>query len=377
MFLFLIQILGSEVEETLIHNVGYNGRDINSLVLDGVEIQHNELLFHNKDNKKSHLRIKNTIPEQNWSAEIDMSVPKLDYPSQSGLYFWYTKKEIEGETINKEDFHGFVAGIEFVGNTTEVIVAIHENKEHPKVVKDFLDPNLLKDQNKITFKVIHTLNNIKIEIYSNGFLIYDHLRLLDNEYFGEHDENGHVSIIYASSQTQRSDGIKISGIRINKRVENDNYDILKEVNLPKESNTEKDKLEVGMAVAKLDHFFRYVQLIFGKPSGATLAKMIVNSKQDVKKFSEEIKNLKNVISNQKQLSSKDLYLTANKLESRIRDLQKEMMELQRSVRLIVEEDNKLAINLYYVLLAAVFGVIGMAVKTFAIKQKEGFSKLVD
>lgn len=372
MLIFFTKLLASDYKETLSKDLSYLGNEPGLLSLNQVELQHNELLFY-KD--KSYLLFNKQIPFENWSAELEMTIPKFEYPHQSGLYFWYTRDVIkEGAT---ENFHGFVSGIEFVGSAVETMVAIHEVSDSPKVVKDFVSPNLLKEHTKITFKVIHTENNLKVEIYANGFLIYDHLRLLDREYFGNHEENGHVSLSYTTNTSDKEHGIRISQIKIYEREEYAEYDPLKEISLPKEKNSEKDNLEISHAVAKLDHFFKYIKIILGKPTLGTISKMAVSSNKEIKKLSHEVNKIKHLINNQPELTTKEVFLSAGNLERRIRDLQKEMMDLQRGVRSMIDEESKLAVNLYYVLLASVFGVVGMALRTFIGVKKVANSKLVD
>ncbi|RVD91944.1 Concanavalin A-like lectin glucanase [Tubulinosema ratisbonensis] len=370
MFIHLTILLASDYKETLLESLTYSGKEKQLLNLTNVEYQHDNLLFY-KD--KSHLTFNRTVPTASWSVEIDLNVPKFEYPHQSALYFWYTKDQIKE---NNENFHGFVGGIEFIGSATELMFAIHEKKDNTKVIKDFLEPTLLKEKNKITMKIIHTPQNLKLEMYSNTFLIYDHLKLLDKDYFGNHEENGYVSMSYTTNTSEKEQGISVSQIRFYERTEFDNYDPLKEINLPKEENLEKDKLEISNAVAKLDHFFKYIQIVMGKPTLGTISKMASLSNKEIKKLVHELSKLKTSVEAQKEFSADEIQKSATNLESRVRDLQKEMMDMQKSIRAMIEAESKLAVNLYYVLLASVFGVVGMALRTFVISQK-GKNKLAN
>lgn len=320
-FLVLGTILG-KVTETAVSHIGFP-EDRQSIRLESVVERGKHLHLWSAADDKPHITFNHKNPERNWSFEFVASVPRLRYPQSASIYAWYTTDMFLGN-MPRETFQGFVAGIEFVGDSVEVMLSIHENGQD-KTVRDYLDSSVLNKFRDIRVKVIHTSKNMKVEIYHNTDLIYDHLRLLDQKYFGTHSEGGYLSITAAYAQVGEESAFKVSKIKLYKREEDNSYDPHEESTSISTHDTDRD--EVGHVLASLEHFMKYIDILFGEPRGATVAKAIVSTRKDIKKMDAIITKLDMALRAQEKQKTKELHDAVAKVEEKTRALQREMANI--------------------------------------------------
>lgn len=329
--------------------------NLNNVKLTGVSNEDGHLGFWNSSGSPSQLTFDKTNPENEWSFEFEINVPHLRYPQTSSIHAWYTDKLVDG-VIPKDDFHGFVAGLEFVGRSVEVFVAVRENSNE-KVVRDYFEFGLIEDLEKIRIKVIHTSKNMKVEIYNDKDIIYDHLRLLDQKYFGVHTAGGHLTLIAHYVQVDKSDAFKVSLMSLNKRQETDKYDPHRVEVLFVEGH-DADKQELRSVVADFEHFMKYIEMVFGDPQGSTMTRSVVGAKTDMSKLGKVLAQLDTLIRSRQNLNTQELHNTLERLEVEIRNLQKEMMGMQvysLKAQAYASKSNKSVYIVVALLLAGFFG----------------------
>lgn len=353
-FLALGTIL-SKVTETTVGHIDFpDGR--HNMMLEGATEKDKHLHLWSSGDEKAHITFNHKNPERNWSFEFVTSVLRLRYPQSAAIYAWYTTDVFSGNIPRRETFQGFVAGIEFVGDSVEVMLSIHENGKD-KTVRDYLDSSVFNEFRDIRVKVIHTSKNMKVEIYHNSDLIYDHLRLLDQKYFGTHSEGGYLSMTATYAQVGEEDAFKVSRIKLYKREEDDSYNPYEETASTSTHNTDRE--EVGHVLGSLEHFMRYIDILFGQPRGATVAKAIVNTRKDIKKMDAIIKKLDIALRAQEKLKTKELHDAVAKLENKIRTLQREMANINFYSRQMKNKAGSGNKHLYIFLALVFVGFLGI------------------
>ena len=352
-FLVIGEIL-AKVTETAVGYIDFPG-DRHSIKQEGVTDKDKFLHLWAAGDEQPHITFKKKNLEKSWSFEFVTTVPRLRYPQAAAIYAWYTTDMFSGNMAKKESFHGFVAGLEFIGDSVEVMLSIHENGED-KTVRDYFDFSILNGFRDVRVKVIHTSKNMKVEIYHNTDLVYDHLRLLDQKYFGTHSEGGYLSMTATYAQVGKEDAFKVSEIKFYRREEDDDYDIHK---MAASLNThDADRDEIGHVLASLEHFMKYIDILFGHPRGATVAKAIVSVRKDMKNMDAMVAKLDMMLKAQEKLRTKELHNAVTKLEEKIRILQREMANINFYSRQMKNKAGRGNKSLYLFLALVFVGLLG-------------------
>ncbi|KAI5146634.1 hypothetical protein NEAUS05_0079 [Nematocida ausubeli] len=235
---------------------------------------------------------KNT-QEDEWSLEITFKVPTLKYPEFAGIYAWYTEDPVRhgGFKGAKGKFNGIVAGLEFIGKGVDIIVSVnHGETDYTELapdtieLKDSPDPNIFKDKNTLTLKIISTEKNFKIEIYDKDKnLIYDRVRYtqmaeissrLSGKYFG-------LTTDYAASV---KNAFKLVSASLYKREEHPEYDpnaYNADINetiprLPHEIDPTEDMQHI---ISGIEHLTKYLRIVMGDPQGKPIADNVMYVKK--------------------------------------------------------------------------------------------------
>lgn len=286
---------------------------------------------------KSELKFETKNPYENWSLELDISIPKLKYPERSTMRLWYSPDE------ENDSFKGFVATINFIGKEIELSIHIHENKdEEEKFVVDYIDRSLLDDYEKITIKIIHTEKNIKLELLHEKTLIYDHLRLLDKKYFGKHNLGGKFKITADYNHKKNNQKINLYDARLYERKESDNYNVNYD-EVPT-NNEEEEKYEVSGTVASLEQFIKYWDVIFGVPKGITIAKLAKAGRNDYIKLGNEIEKVRKGLQQTKKIDDMVLYEKIANLESFIKNVERKMGDFDTLMKILQKNTSSFSIS---------------------------------
>lgn len=344
----------AKVTETAVGHIDFP-EDRHRVRMEGVIDRDRHIHLWPSGDEKPHITFEHKNPEKNWSLEFVTSVPRLRYPQSAAIYAWYTTDVFSGN-MPGEAFQGFVAGIEFVGDSVEVMLSIHENGKD-KTVRDYLDASALDKFRDIRVKVIHTSKNMKVEIYHNSDLVYDHLRLLDQKYFGTHSEGGYISMSAAYAQVGEASAFRVSKIKLYRREEDDSYDPHAEAAGMSTHDTDRD--EVGHVLGSLEHFMKYIDIMFGQPRGATVAKAIVSTRKDIRNMDAIITKLDMALRAQEKLKTKELHDAVGKLEEKIRALQREMANINFYSRQMKSKAGRGNKHLYLFLALVFVGFLGV------------------
>ncbi|KAI5186952.1 hypothetical protein NEHOM01_1818 [Nematocida homosporus] len=293
--------------------------------------------FYNKNND-----------QDEWSLEMVIKEPELTHPEFAGVYLWYTEDPL---TVGPYKggwgkFNGVLAGIEFIGRSVDIVVSVnHGNADYAHSrsedteLKDSPDPNVFRGHKELTFKVISTTKNFKIEIYGeDGKLIYDRIRYaamteigtrLSGKYFG-------ISTDYHSAKPSSS--IILKKVHMNSREEGETYDPSKvhteipeiiprvphEVNHPEE--------EIQHAIAGIEHLAKYLRVVLGEPLSKPITENILYLKKSINFQSAHILEIRDALKALAEISKKHAEVEEFKRNEILLDIKALHAEMQ-SMRL--------------------------------------------
>jgi len=235
------------------------------------------------------------IAHDEWSFEITVQEPELAYPEFAGIYLWYTDEQIKHGPYKGAEgkFSGTMAGLEFLGKSWDIVVATnhgvhdyHGLRSEDTEIKDSPDPGIMKGQKEITFKVIATSKNFKIEIYGhNGNLLYDKVRYTEMSEIGARLSGKFFGISTEYHSVGGAKSIVLKGVKFSSREESEEYD-------PKRSNVEVPEYkprvshevehpneEIQHTIAVIEHLTKYLRVVLGEPQSKPVADNVVYLKK--------------------------------------------------------------------------------------------------
>lgn len=298
--------------------------------------------LYEKSNEKTRISFSEQNPYDNWSFEFELNVPTLNYKEEAGIYLWYTP-HTQKEYLDGAKFVGLVTSIQFYHENAKITISIHENEER-KIVRDYLPIEIFKDIDKIIFKTIHTSKNMKVELYNDNNLLYDHIRLLDSQYFGKHTKGGYFGITAGYEDINEKDVFHIYSAKLNKRTETDDYNVFEEKT--KIGDTEVvEKREMAATIADINKFARYFNIVVGKKQEKTILENIIEARSKNYEIKPLLEELSEILNTSKPFKIPGILSKMNLLEEEIIKINKTINDLVFSV---IAQKNTLKYDFFHI-----------------------------
>lgn len=241
-----------------------------------------------------------------WAVEMTINMLEIKDAGKASLMLWYTANEFDGGNFygGPERYAGLMAGIEVSRKRMDLLLDYNSgrrvsdpaNTQH----RDHVNPDVLVGVKELTIKVVHTLGNFLIELYSEGKLISDTFRI-NRQVFAAGEEKEMFFIITTSyTGIPKEKAFELKNAAIYKREEDEEY-------LVDEHHTDHNKFprnknddEVKATVASLLHHMAYIHLVLGGEEknnisnmGGRLKELIKKQKDELEVMTKSIKALNN------------------------------------------------------------------------------------
>ncbi|KAI5179492.1 hypothetical protein PAEPH01_2664, partial [Pancytospora epiphaga] len=177
------------VKETEIDNFNYiSGTHNEDISIQNMGLREGVLVMRTGAEKNAMMRWESPNPTDNWSFTFAINEIHLDADEHAAIYLRYTKeKPLIGFYKGGEGvFEGMVIGAEFNGKTMDVVYAVNNgldlsNNNSFETRRDKIDPARLRGVDELTFKIICTEKNLKVEIFDGSRLVYDRFKMYNVE----------------------------------------------------------------------------------------------------------------------------------------------------------------------------------------------------
>lgn len=369
-----IKSQGEGIIETLIPDFQYKPhKHFNNIELYNTLVRKDKLFLRSNITSSSLLRFENKNTTDNWAMSITIEVPQLETREVAGLYLYYTteKTEIGPHNGGMSKFDGYVWGYEQKGQANDLLFIQNDGNEDLTDMKDILtkrdsiNPKRLRGLKELTFKIIATSLNMKVELYNNGTLIYDYFRM--NNSLGTHKQGKYFGIIADYRNTASSKAFILKDISFYQRTEVSPYSMYKSFT-PKIDTYIRAFHEIQHGdnnVKELIHKIELVEFLTKKSLGELPNSAIVLAKneiiRDLKHLNDKVDKLKNI---KFESTNINVDKKVNDLDIKINQLKRTINELEHFINNIKESHHENHQYIQYVVLFV--GIVGVV--TFAIRE---------
>lgn len=274
-----------------------------------------------------------------WSFEMVVEEPSLSYPEFAGLYFWYTDQPIEHGPYKgaRGQYQGIMAGIERLGTSLDIVVATNHGEHdfshfipEQTELKDSPDPSIFRNQSELTFKVISTAKNFKIEIYgANGALLYDKVRYKSITELADRLAGKFFGISTEYHEIKAGHSLRLKSVRFNAREESPEYrpevshSVLPEMTPRAMSEIETSSTEIQHTISVVEHMIKYLRIVLGEPQSRPMAESIIYLKKLMNFQSAHVLELRDKVAAMAEISKRHADFEDRQREEMLR-LLKEM-----------------------------------------------------
>ncbi|KAI5189593.1 hypothetical protein NECID01_0616 [Nematocida sp. AWRm77] len=296
------------VTEMAVDTVGLSER--NAVLYNGIKKEHGWVLKNGAAGSIVNFKNKNASHDE-WSFEMDISIPNLTYPEFAGVYFWYTDDPIEqGEYKGANGrFRGLMTGIELLGQSLDIVVAANHGQHDyaglggdKTEMKDSPHPEIFKNQKNLVLKVISTSKNFKIEVYGeNNTLLYDKFRYVSQEDLPNRVSGKFFGISTEYHEVGGSKSITLNNAKFNAREEDSTYKAdISHTHMPDVipralHEIEPSSSEIQHTIATIEHMIKYIRIVLGEPQAKPMAETMVYMKKMINFQSAHVAELKELL----------------------------------------------------------------------------------
>ncbi|TBU07879.1 hypothetical protein CWI38_0028p0040 [Hamiltosporidium tvaerminnensis] len=350
-FLFYFAIVLSSITEKKAEKVKYEGiSDKKYAEIKGGIIHNTGILLRASADKGGSVHFNERNEYDEWSFEVHFKDMDLSFPSNGGLYVWYTDDSVEEGNFNggSGKFVGLMAGIEFLGKSVDLVLGHNKGDEDFSEVEDFVilrdspNPERFRNVKELSLKVISTKKNFKIEIYdlSNNSkkIIYDNLRFTETSSLGERGRNKYFTITTRYDKVPMEKGFEIISAVLYNRAEADDYDPFQtKAEVPSDEPRMPDSIyhpnkEIKFLIANLEHHMKYIKMVMGNPTGNTLMQFGLENKKEISgqnvKLEQMYSSLKDIKNSLERNSVASINSKINDIDYRLSTLHKEFADFR-------------------------------------------------
>ncbi|ORD99224.1 hypothetical protein A0H76_1201 [Hepatospora eriocheir] len=378
-FLREIEPHDTYVSEKVIDNIHSVSSFIAKADTDSVQYKDDKIMLISDNNEGSLVNFNEKININNFAISIDIDNIIHHDHRKSGIYLWVTESKLTRGTLKgaSNKFNGIMAGIEFAYNRINTVFTYnfgidYTNREKHVIHDDNLNMKKLNDVKKITFKMIHTEKNLKLEVYGDDKLVSDTFKIFDPNYLKMDFNAYNLGITTVYEHPSESLTIKASNLLISERNESDQYHPV-DLHTPLNDfiKTKSDD-EIRLALANASHFINYLAAAFGVSDKSTIQSLVVKSIDSAKIAKDKVEEFVSSVAKNRKLSIKNNDNGINDklkaLEFDLNNINMRMMLLKKKIATITpsETDNTLLI-----IMASVIGVMSLIkVISFIISKKK-------
>ncbi|KAI4291335.1 hypothetical protein PAPHI01_0609 [Pancytospora philotis] len=220
------------VTERLVDGIRYFvGTKDSSIEIQNV-VEKNERLYM-RSGLETHalMRWENPCATDNWAFSFAFNKPHLASDEIAGIYLRYTAEPqlIGNFKGGASVYDGLMLGFEMHGAVPSVAYAMNKGKDYDaaaakKVVSyDEITPARLRDVEDLTFKIISTSKNLKVEVYGGDELIYDNFRVYTTGELGVNKAGGYFSIVANYAGVSSAKAFELRSAELFERAEGTDY----------------------------------------------------------------------------------------------------------------------------------------------------------
>lgn len=289
--LIWINIVFSSFTETPIDKYNQSLINISKSVLNHAQEHESTYILRDNDGSGSLITFKDENESQEWAASFQFQVPTLKFSEKAYITFWYTNNGfIDGDYYGHDGtFEGIMFGLELTHNMAEIILSLNDGRDYVNyedlAMREFFKLENLKGN--ITFKLVYTKKNMKLEVYNNNKLVYDALRFYDTTVL--HFIGGHK--VFSVTSRYNNVGIDkhftLLDFKVYDRIESENYD----ARSMEVTGLHHSDHELEHTIANLEFFLGYLKYVIGTPTGSTIIKGLILLNEEISKEKEKIEQL--------------------------------------------------------------------------------------
>ena len=340
------------VSETPIEGFNYIPGVYNDHIgLQNVIVKKEKLILRSTIDDSSMIRWELPVPVDNWSFTFDFNELNLESREAAGLYLFYTqdKPTIGNFKGGTSKYHGFMAGIEFVGKAVELTYAKNNGQDYTNVDEyvtkvDSLNPNRFVDVNSLKLKVINTKNNFKVEIYDGDRLLYDNFRFFTEEDLKNSKKGHYISLFAEYKHVSSGKAFELKSATLNKREETSQYST-SNVRMEKLNHEIKSKnevlhpnVEVNELIFKINAISHYTKSMLGDLPETAISNAEKELSKEIESLSIKLDKLMGLKSSKKQETN--FMSNLNVLDLKLKGLEKLMTEVDFLAEHVKETQNR-------------------------------------
>lgn len=319
--------------------------------LQNVIVRSDKLIMRSTIDDSSMIRWEVPVPEDNWSFIFDFNELNLESRESAGLYLFYTKDK---QTLGNykggtSEYHGFMAGIEFLGKTIELNYAKNEGEDFRNIAEfvtkvDSLNPNRFVNVTSLRLKIINTKNNFKIEIYDKEKLLYDNFRFFGEDDLSNSKKGYYISIFAEYRHVSSGKAFELRNAILNKRVETKEYStslirMEKIENSPKnKSDIQHTNTEVNELIFKISALTSYTKAMLGDLPETAISNVEKELTKEIEMITSKLDKLAGLKSRKRETSN--FISNLNVLDLKLKGLERLMNEVEYHMEHMKETQNK-------------------------------------
>lgn len=301
-----------------------------------------KIVLRSADGFGSLITLSNPNTTDNWAVEFKVPNMRLKRLQKAGLFLWYTRERLEEGPFKgvQGKFTGFMAGIEFAAERAELVFSYnygldYENKEMVTLHRDHINPDVLERVDEITVKIVHTVNNFIMELYSGGSLIADSFRIHDTLLPVE-DGGNHFALTTSYERCPDAVAFELEGFKILEREEGERYDPTNHHVLHNRFSRTEGGAEVLHAIANIEHFMAYAVNALGTGDTSAVSEMVVRLKDAVRLqrtgLDEVLGQARDAKTAEDGSLARESTARIGEFEERLDEVYRRMEELRRTVQ---------------------------------------------
>ncbi|ELA42795.1 uncharacterized protein VICG_00110 [Vittaforma corneae ATCC 50505] len=322
------------------------------------------------------INIKEETTSDNWSTEFTVKNLMLKDIEKAGIYLWYLDKPLEKGNYKggSPTFNGFVTGIEFSKERSDVVFAFNYgldfgNKDMQTTRFDRINPTLIDHLDEFKVKIIHTEKNFKIELFDDkGNLFSDSFRIHEPLIMNKHSREKIFAITTKYEHCPSDIFFELKDLRILAREESDRYDMR---DLHTEFNQyprNKSDEELRLAIADVNHFMSYLAIVLGSKNNNNIVEMVLSIKKKLRILKDSLDSIAGIVNDRSKLDTAShenaMNSKINELESMASELARKIESIKRKVRRMQDSGGKYTSSmLKWTLFACVVFLVGSVIKT--------------
>lgn len=293
MFIY-ISILLATFTETVVNEFSFPLLGIPTTISKNLQEHDSTYILRDKEGAGALLTFKDKNKSDEWSASFKFNVPSLKFSERAFITFWYTGQSLEaGEFYGQHGtFEGIMFGLELSHNSSEIILCLNDGRDYQNyeelAMREYLKIGNL--YGVVTFKLVYTKKNMKLEIYSNDTLVYDSLRFYDTSVLHFVGSDKLFSVTTKYHNVSFGSHFILRDFKLYNRAEHEDYD-------PRAIESKTKHMvdeEIEHSISNLEFFLGYLKYVIGKPTGTTITGALIQLNEEIVKEKAKIDELKDV-----------------------------------------------------------------------------------